>query len=58
MDEWSAWESFFTTGYVLDYLRYKSVHNQNNLENRMQNQKEAPDEIPYGGAYNQGTEYR
>ena len=24
MDEWYMWNAFFTTGNVLDYLRYKS----------------------------------
>ena len=25
MDNWSAWQTFFTTGSVLDYIRYKSI---------------------------------
>ncbi len=25
MDNWSAWQIFFTTGSVLDYIRYKSI---------------------------------
>ncbi|MBQ2487277.1 MAG: hypothetical protein II517_02945, partial [Ruminococcus sp.] len=25
MDEWYMWQVFFTTGSVLDYIRYKSI---------------------------------
>ena len=25
MEEWYMWQTFFTTGSVLDYLRYKSI---------------------------------
>ena len=27
MDDWYMWQAFFTTGSVVDYLRYKSIQN-------------------------------
>lgn len=31
MDEWYMWNAFFTTGNVLDYLRYKSIQDTKDL---------------------------
>ncbi len=30
MDEWYMWQIFFTTGSVLDYIRYKSIQDGKN----------------------------
>ena len=31
MDEWSMWETFITTGSVLDYIRYKSIQDAKDM---------------------------
>lgn len=56
MDELNAWTAFFTTGNVLDYLRYKSIQNSKDLgaDTTLENQDEIYDEWPD----HQGTEYR
>ncbi|MCI7084915.1 MAG: hypothetical protein PUB41_04285 [bacterium] len=56
MDELNAWTAFFTTGSVLDYLRYKSI--QNSKETGADTSAEDKDEIQDGRSDNQGTEYR
>ena len=31
MDEWSSWEMFFTTGSIVDYIRFKTIQNAREL---------------------------
>lgn len=57
MDELSAWQRFFATGYVADYLKYKSMYDAENMKDDIKN-KEAPDEIPNRRTDYKGTEYR
>lgn len=57
MDDWYMWQAFFTTGSVLDYLRYKSIQNAKNTGADTVLREET-DEIPDGRTYYQGTEYR
>ena len=52
MDNWSAWQIFFTTGSVLDYIRYKSIQDAITVN------REETDEIPNRGTDYKGTEYR
>lgn len=56
MDELNAWTAFFTTGNVLDYLRYKSIQNSKDLgaDTTLEN----TDEVQDRRTDNQGTEYR
>lgn len=60
MDEWSAWEVFFTTGYVNDYLNFQNARERQNTLNNLSDQKngEKSDEILDGRSNNQRTEYR
>ena len=53
MEEWYMWQVFFTTGSVLDYIRYKSIQNAADTVLR-----EIGDEIPDGRTDYQRTEYR
>lgn len=57
MDEWYMWQVFFTTGSVLDYIRYKSIQNGKNpgVDTVL---REETDEIPNGRSDYQRTEYR
>ena len=57
MDNWSAWQIFFTTGSVLDYIRYKSIQDAKDTGAITVNREET-DEIPNRGTDYQGTEYR
>ncbi len=57
MDDWYMWQAFFTTGSVLDYLRYKGIQNAKDTGADTVTREET-DEIPNAGYYNQGTEYR
>ncbi len=57
MDEWYMWQVFFTTGSVLDYIRYKSIQDSKDTGTDTVNREET-DEIPNGRSYYQGTEYR
>lgn len=57
MDDWYMWQAFFTTGSVLDYLRYKGIQDAKNTGADTVLREET-DEIPDGRTYNQGTEYR
>lgn len=57
MDDWYMWQAFFTTGSVLDYLRYKGIQNAKDTGADTVT-REDTDEIPNAGSYNQGTEYR
>lgn len=57
MDDWYAWQAFFTTGSVLDYIRYKNIQNAKDTGAVTVNREET-DEIPHRGTDNQGTEYR
>ena len=57
MDELNAWTAFFTTGSVLDYLRYKSI--QNSKETGADTKTpEDTDEVQNERSDNKGTEYR
>ena len=49
MDNWSAWQIFFTTGSVLDYIRYKSIQDAKDTGAITVNREET-DEIPDDGA--------
>ncbi len=49
MNELDAWNSFWRSGSIYDYLIYKSIHNDR-TENRLSENK---DEI-----YNQRTDYQ
>lgn len=57
MDDWYAWQAFFTTGSVLDYLRYKSIQDAKDTGADTINREET-DEIPNRGTDYKGTEYR
>lgn len=57
MDNWSAWQIFFTTGSVLDYIRYKSIQDAKDTGAITVNMEET-DEIPNRGTDYKGTEYR
>lgn len=57
MDNWSAWQIFFTTGSVLDYIRYKSIQDAKDTGAITVN-REKTDEIPNRGTDYKGTEYR
>ena len=57
MDNWSAWQIFFTTGSVLDYSRYKSIQDAKDTGAITVNREET-DEIPNRGTDYKGTEYR
>lgn len=57
MDEWSMWETFITTGSVLDYIRYKSIQDAKDSGADIVNREET-DEIPNRRIDNKGTEYR
>ena len=57
MDNWSAWQIFFTTGSVLDYIRYKSIQDAKDTAAITVNREET-DEIPNRGTDYKGTEYR
>lgn len=57
MDEWSAWQTFFTTGTVMDYIRYKSIQDAKDMGADTINREET-DEIPNRGTDYKGTEYR
>ena len=57
MDDWYLWQAFFTTGNVLDYLRYKGIQDgkDTGADTIL---REETDEIPNRRADNKGTEYR
>lgn len=57
MDNWSAWQIFFTTGSVLDYIRYKSIQYAKDTGAITVNREET-DEIPNRRTDYKGTEYR
>lgn len=57
MDNWSAWQIFFTTGSVLDYIRYKSIQDAKDTGAITVNMEET-DEIPNRRTDYKGTEYR
>ncbi len=57
MDEWYMWNAFFTTGNVLDYLRYKSIQDTKDL-GADTILREETDEIPDDGADSERTKYR
>ena len=57
MDEWYMWQVFFTTGSVLDYIRYKSIQDAKDTGAITINREET-DEIPNGWTDNKGAEYR
>ena len=54
MDNWSAWQIFFTTGSVIDY---KSIQDAKDTGAITVNREET-DEIPNRGTDYKGTEYR
>ena len=53
-DEKDAWNSFFQSGSVLDYLQYKSIQ----YAKQGGEPKEAKDEVQDQGTDTQRTEYR
>ncbi len=53
MDEKDAWNAFFKSGSVLDYLEYKAIQHQNDAS-----LPEAKNEVQNQGADTQTTEYR
>ncbi len=57
MDDWYLWQAFFTTGNVIDYLRYKGIQDAKDTGADTIN-KEVTDEIPDRGSDYKGTEYR
>lgn len=57
MEEWYMWQTFFTTGSVLDYIRYKTIQNAKNTGADTVLREET-DEIPDGRTDNQRKEYR
>ena len=54
IDEKDAWNAFFQSGSVLDYLQYKSIQYAKNGGEL----KEAKDEVQDQGADHPTTEYR
>ena len=57
MDEWYMWQVFFTTGSVLDYIRYKSIQDAKDTGADTV-LRENGDEISAGRTGYQRTEYR
>jgi hypothetical protein len=57
MDEWVMWQTFFQTGSVLDYIRYKNIQNAKDTGADTINREET-DEIPNRRSDYKGTEYR
>ena len=57
MDELNAWTAFFTTGNVLDYLRYKAIQDGKDFMEETDN-LEKKDEVLDQRTDNSGTEYR
>lgn len=57
MDEWYMWNAFFTTGNVLDYLRYKSIQDTKDL-GADTILREETDEIPDDGVDSERAKYR
>ena len=57
MDNWSAWQIYFTTGSVLDYIRYKSIQDAKDTGAITVNREET-DEIPDDGADSERAKYR
>ncbi len=57
MDDWFMWQTFVTTGSVLDYLRYKSIQNAKDTGADTIIREET-DEIPNRRSDYKGTEYR
>lgn len=57
MDEWYMWNAFFTTGNVLDYLRYKSIQDTKDL-GADTILREENDEIPDDGTDSERAKYR
>lgn len=57
MDDWYAWQAFFTTGSVLDYIRYKSIQDAKNT-GADTILREETDEIQDRRTDYKGTEYR
>ena len=57
MDEWYMWNAFFTTGNVLDYLRYKSIQDTKDL-GADTILREETDEIRDDGADSERAKYR
>lgn len=55
-NEFDAWNSFLSSGSVLDYLHYKAIQNANN--NSQESQSEDCDEVQHQRTDNKGTEYR
>ena len=57
MTELNAWQRFCTTGFVLDYLTYRSIQNTKDLGADTVNREET-DEVPDRRTDNKRTEYR
>lgn len=57
MDEWYMWNAFFTTGNVLDYLRYKSIQDTKDL-GADTILREETDEIPDDGVDSERAKHR
>ena len=57
MDEWYMWQVFFTTGIVLDYIRYKSIQDAKDTGADTV-RREMTDEISDGRTDHQRAEFR
>lgn len=57
MDDWYMWQAFFTTGSVIDYLKYKSIQDAKDT-GADTILREETDEMPNDGADNKRAEYR
>ena len=57
MDEWVMWQTFFQTGSVLDYIRYKNIQNAKDTGADTINREETY-EISNRRSDYKGTEYR
>lgn len=55
MNELDAWNSFWRSGSIYDYLIYKSIHNDRTENSFPEKNK---DEIYNKRTYNQTTEYK
>ena len=56
-NETDAWNSFFATGSVLDYLQYKSIQKAKHAAD-FEKDNGTEDEISDEGDHSQTTEYR
>ncbi len=59
MDALDAWNTFLSTGSVLDYLAYTSIHDKETADKSSDGEEPSEDgyESEHGRSDNQGTKY-